>query len=172
MLVDGGAAINLIPRAMLKRLGKNESDLMTTNIVVTDFSGKTSPSDGVVMLNVQVGSVARTTLFVVIPTKSSYNLLLGRDWIHAVGAIPSTVHQKLILWDENNQVEIIEADDSPCYLQQLHVDFKIYAPNVKPVTAKDGVVDKEALEACLMDQFGIRLVNKAETDRPSTSHEC
>ena len=77
--MDGGAAINLIPRAMLKRLGKNESDLMITNMVVTNFSGKTSPSDGVVMLNVQVGSVARTTLFVVIPTKSSYNLLLGRD---------------------------------------------------------------------------------------------
>lgn len=42
-----------------------------------------------------------------------------------MGAIPSTVHRKFILWSQDDKVEIIEADDILCYVQQLHVDFKI-----------------------------------------------
>lgn len=74
VLIDGGAYVNLIPRAMFKKLGKDDSDLLATNLVVTDFCGKSSTSDGVVMLSVQVWFVKRLTLFVVIPSRSSYNL--------------------------------------------------------------------------------------------------
>lgn len=171
VLIDDGAAVNLMPRAMFKRLGKNESDLIPTDVVVTDFSGKTSPSDGVVMLNIQVETVERMTLFVIVPAKSSYNLLLGRDWIHAVGAIQSTVHQKVILWIAQDQVEMVEAGDSACYAQQLHVDFKMYSQNVNPITATEGVIDKDALEARLLNQFGIKIMKEANVTRPNHDDE-
>lgn len=99
VLIDEGATVNLMPRTMFKTLGKDQSDLIPIDMVIIDFSGKTSPSDGVIMLNIQVGTVERMTLFMIVPARSSYNLLLGRDWIHVVGAIPSTVHQKVILWN-------------------------------------------------------------------------
>lgn len=171
VLIDGGAIVNLMPQAMFKKLGKDQPDLIPTDMVVTDFSGKTFLSDGVIMLNIQVGTVKRMTLFLIMPAKSSYNLILGRDWIHAVGAIPSTVHQKVILWNAQDQVEIVEADDGACYARQLHVDFKMYSTNVKPITTNEGVIDKDALEACLLDKFGIRIEKVADEARPNSSDE-
>lgn len=55
VLIDGGVSINLIPQALLKKLGKNDSDFLATNLVVTVFSVKLSTPDGVVMLNVKLG---------------------------------------------------------------------------------------------------------------------
>jgi hypothetical protein len=45
--------------------------------------------------------------------KERYNVLLGRDWIHANGCVPSTLHQCLIQW-VGNQVEVVEADNILC----------------------------------------------------------
>lgn len=47
-----------------------------------DFNGKTYVVKGMVLLNISVGNIDWPTVFVV------YNLLLGRGWIHGVGAIP------------------------------------------------------------------------------------
>ncbi|MCI66846.1 hypothetical protein A2U01_0088104, partial [Trifolium medium] len=48
----------------------------------------------------------------VIAARPNYNMLLGRDWIHGVGVVPSTMHQRLILWWEDGLVENVEADQS------------------------------------------------------------
>ena len=79
VLVDGGAAINLMPSILLKKIGKSVSDLRPHNMVLTDFEGKTSKSLGVILLSVRVGTVARPTLFVVVSSKANYNMLLGRE---------------------------------------------------------------------------------------------
>jgi len=39
-------------------------------------------------------------------------MLLGREWIHRVGAVPSTVHQKLFFCNEDGKLEMVEADQS------------------------------------------------------------
>ena len=50
-------------------------------------------------------------MFFVIDGKSSYSLLLGRDWIHVNYCIPSTMHQCLIQW-HGDDVELVRADES------------------------------------------------------------
>ena len=40
-------------------------------------------------------------------------MLLSREWIHGVGAVPSTMHQRLSIWREDGLLENIEADQ--CY---------------------------------------------------------
>ncbi|KAL1371305.1 hypothetical protein AAHE18_01G121700 [Arachis hypogaea] len=94
VLVDGGAIISLFPERMLMKVRKHFDDLIPINISVTDYDGVWTPAKGLVTLQVQVGSSSRTTVFVVFSSKASYNVLLGRDWIHGVGAVLSTVHQK------------------------------------------------------------------------------
>ncbi|RYR77488.1 hypothetical protein Ahy_A01g001981 [Arachis hypogaea] len=37
VLIDGGAAISLLPERMLRKIGKHPHDLVPTNIDVTDF---------------------------------------------------------------------------------------------------------------------------------------
>ena len=37
---------------------------------------------------------------------------MGREWIHGVGVVPSTMHQRLTLWKEDGVLKNIEADQS------------------------------------------------------------
>ncbi|MCH97507.1 hypothetical protein A2U01_0018502, partial [Trifolium medium] len=90
----------------------SEKDLMDHNIVITDFNGNSAKSMGVIVVKLKVDSVSRSTVFIVVPSKANYNLLLRREWIHVVGAIPSTVHQVMVLWREDDYVEYIDADDT------------------------------------------------------------
>ena len=75
VLVNGGAAINLLPESMLVKFGKIVDQLIKASIVVTNFIGKTSISSGMIMLNIRVGTVDRITPFVVVTSKA------GSKWV-------------------------------------------------------------------------------------------
>ncbi|XP_016752731.1 uncharacterized protein [Gossypium hirsutum] len=49
--------------------------------------------------------------FLVMDIKPLYNCLLGRPWIHSVGAVPSSLHQKLKLVTEGRLVTINAEED-------------------------------------------------------------
>jgi hypothetical protein len=98
MLVDTGAAVNIMPYIVLHRLGRSTGDLIKTNITLSDFNGQTSEAHGVLNVDLIVGSKPIPTCFFVVNSKSTYTVLLGRDWIHANCCIPSTMHQCLIQW--------------------------------------------------------------------------
>ncbi|XP_072088034.1 uncharacterized protein [Arachis hypogaea] len=87
-----------------------------------------------VLLSIEVSAVNSPTLFVVVPSKAGFNLFLGRDWIHEMGAIPSTLHQNLTFWNKDGGVEEVPADNSTCYYDEMHVKFRMYNPRVKPLT--------------------------------------
>ena len=42
MLVDGGAAVNIMPYVMLRKLGKNQDDLTKIDMMLKDFEGVVS----------------------------------------------------------------------------------------------------------------------------------
>jgi hypothetical protein len=109
MLVDGGAAVNLMPYTTFRKLGKVPEDLIKTNMVLKDFGGNASEAKGVLNVEFTVGSKTIPTTFFVFDGKGSYSLLLGRDWIHANCCVPSTMHQCLMQW-QGDQVEIVQAD--------------------------------------------------------------
>ena len=95
ILVDGGAAINIMPYAVYRKLGKGDQDLTKTDMMLKDFEGNVSPVKGAICVELTIGSKTLPTTFFVISGKGAYNLLLGRDWIHANCCIPSTMHQCL-----------------------------------------------------------------------------
>jgi len=64
-------------------------------------------------MELTVRSKTVPTAFFVVDVKGRYNILLGRDWIHANYCIPSTLHLCVIQWF-GDDVEAIEADDSAC----------------------------------------------------------
>nr|AAT85304.1 reverse transcriptase (RNA-dependent DNA polymerase) domain containing protein [Oryza sativa Japonica Group]ABF96312.1 retrotransposon protein, putative, unclassified [Oryza sativa Japonica Group] len=109
MMVDGGAAVNLMPYATFRKLGRNVEDLIKTNMVLKDFGGNPSETKGVLNVELTVGNKTIPTTFFVIDGKGSYSLLLGRDWIHANCCIPSTMHQCLIQW-QGDKIQIVPAD--------------------------------------------------------------
>jgi hypothetical protein len=96
MLVDTGAAVNIMPYLVLHRLGQSTGDLIKTNVMLSDFNGQTSEAQGVLSVDLTVGSKTVPTSFFIVNSKSTYTILLGRDWIHANCCIPPTMHQCLI----------------------------------------------------------------------------
>jgi hypothetical protein len=111
MLVDTGAAVNIMPYSVLRHLGRSAGDLIKTNITLSDFNGQTSEAQGVLSVDLTIGNKTVLTSFFIINSKSTYNILVGRDWIHANCCIPSTMHQCLIQWD-GDEVEVVHANDS------------------------------------------------------------
>jgi predicted aspartyl protease len=111
MLVDTGAAINIMPYSVLCRLGHSTEDLIKTNVTLSDFNGQASEAQGILNVDLTVGSKTIPTSFFIVSSKSLYTVLLGRDWIHANCCIPSMMHQCLIQWD-GDEVEVVHVDDS------------------------------------------------------------
>jgi hypothetical protein len=66
---------------------------------------------GCVHVDLMIGSKTLLMTFFVIEGKGAYSLLLGRDWIHANCCIPSTMHQQLVQWVDDD-IEVVQADDS------------------------------------------------------------
>jgi hypothetical protein len=106
MLVDTGAAVNIMLYSVLRRLGWSTGDLIKTNVTLSDFNGQTSEAQSVLSVDLTIGNKTVPTSFFVVN-----NILLDRDWIHTNCCIPSTMHQCLIQWD-GDEVEVVQADDS------------------------------------------------------------
>lgn len=85
-------------------------------MVLSNYEEKTSNIMGVVQIDLAVGTTTRSTLFMVIDSKTNFNLLLGRERIHGIGVVPSTVHQRVIIWRKDGIVENIEANQSYCWV--------------------------------------------------------
>jgi hypothetical protein len=111
ILVDTGAAVNIMPYFVLHRLGRSAEDLIKTNVTLSDFNGQALEAQGVLNMNLTVGSKTVLTSFFIVGSKSTYTVLLRRDWIHANCCIPSMMHQCLIQWD-GDEVEVVHVDDT------------------------------------------------------------
>ena len=99
MLVDGGAIVNLMPYSLYKKLGGQDEDLIKTNMTVSGVGGSEPLSaKGVSSMELTIGSKTLATAFFVSEVQGNYNLILGRDWIHANHCVPSTLHQFLVQW--------------------------------------------------------------------------
>jgi hypothetical protein len=96
MLVDTGAAVNIVPYSVLHRLGRSVEDLIKTNVTLSDFNGQASEAQGGLNVDLIMGSKTIPTDFFIVSSKSTYTMLLGRDWIHANCCIPSMMHQCII----------------------------------------------------------------------------
>ncbi|CAL9021320.1 unnamed protein product [Prunus brigantina] len=135
VMVDGGAAINLLPHRMLSKMGRTEKDLIPTRLTVTNFAGGITKTHGILDVDVIVGSKKlKIAFFVVDTTSTTYNALLGRDWIHQSLCVPSTLHQQLALWNEEGYMEIVEADPRPFLPSAMCFEARYYHDDLGPFT--------------------------------------
>jgi len=66
MLVDTGAAVNLMPYSVLRRLGRSSADLIKTNVMLNDFNGQPSEAMGVLNVELTVGHKTVPTSFFIV----------------------------------------------------------------------------------------------------------
>jgi hypothetical protein len=96
MMVDGGASICTMPVSLFKMLGHQEEDMKKTNMSSSGFSGEPTEARGIVSKEQTVGCKTVPTAFFIVDVRGRYNVLMGRDWIHANGCVPSTVHHCIV----------------------------------------------------------------------------
>jgi hypothetical protein len=60
---------------------------------LSGFLGEPVEAKGIVSKELTIGSKTMPTACLTVDVKGRYNVLLGRDWIHANGCIPSMLHQ-------------------------------------------------------------------------------
>jgi hypothetical protein len=66
---------------------------------------------GVVSMELTIGSKSLTNAFFSVKVQGNYSVILSHDWIQANHCVPSTLHQFLIQWI-NDEIEVVHADTS------------------------------------------------------------
>jgi len=133
VLVGGGAAVNLMPQSLLKRIGKTDKDLKPHDVILSNYEGKAGHSLGALQVSLTVGIVVRPTLFMVVPSKANFNLLLRSEWIHGIGIVPSSMHQRISTWGDDGIVENIEADQSYFPAEENQIARKTFDKNLENI---------------------------------------
>ena len=82
-------------RDLFKGLGLKNQDLIKYDTPLVSFDGKVVIPKGKIFLLVNMEGKEVMVTFIVVNSFSPYTTILGRPWIHAMGAIPSTLHVKI-----------------------------------------------------------------------------
>jgi hypothetical protein len=85
-----------MPYSIFKNLGREDDELVKTNLTLNGMGGNPMEARGVISMELTVGSKSLTTAFFIVEMQGNYSVILGRDWIHANCCIPSTLHQFVI----------------------------------------------------------------------------
>ncbi|XP_070026868.1 uncharacterized protein [Nicotiana sylvestris] len=122
VLIDNGSSANICPLSMLNKLKVEDERIHKNSICVSGFDGGGKDSVGGIVLALTIGPVDITMEFQVLDVAVSYNLLLGRPWIHAAKAVPSTQHQ-VVKFEWDRQEIVIHGEDNLCVPNDSIVPF-------------------------------------------------
>ena len=86
-------ALSIMPRRVMQHLGIPTYRLSPTQTTIYGFNANSTRPMGKVKLKCQIGDLRSEVTCYVIDADTSYNLLLGRPWIHRNSIVPSTLHQ-------------------------------------------------------------------------------
>ncbi|XP_070056707.1 uncharacterized protein [Nicotiana tomentosiformis] len=111
VLVDNGSSANIFPLSTLQKLKIGTKRIHMNNVCVRGFDGGGKDFVGDIMLELSIGPVEFTMEFQVLNVVVSYNLLLGRPWIHATKAIPSSLHQ-MVKFEWDRQEIVVHSDEN------------------------------------------------------------
>ncbi|XP_028102856.1 uncharacterized protein LOC114302088 [Camellia sinensis] len=106
VLVDKGAAVNLLPRSSLKKLGKRNPKLIPTSTTITSFAGDKQMAQGILPINLSLGTRDCMTAFFVINNFTEAKL-------YTEGVVPLSVLRK-----SNVTAEVID-DEEVAHLKHL-----------------------------------------------------
>ncbi|XP_077252560.1 uncharacterized protein LOC143891957 [Tasmannia lanceolata] len=109
VLVDNGSALNICPLSTAATLGFGPGDFIPSEQGILAYDGTRRDVIGTLATEIQIGGEDFDIEFQVLDIKASFLLLLGRPWLHKVGVIPSTLHQKL-KFVHNGRVVTVKGD--------------------------------------------------------------
>ena len=95
VLVNQGSAVEVIYPDLYKGLKLKPEDLSAYDSPLVSFEGKTITPKGMIRLPIQADSDVVEVDFIVVDAYSPYTTIVARPWLHALGSVSSTLHQKV-----------------------------------------------------------------------------
>nr|XP_023924025.1 uncharacterized protein LOC112035428 [Quercus suber] len=95
VMIDEGSAVEVMYPDLYKGLNLRPQDLTAYSSPFVSFEGRLVIPMGMIRLPVQTGSDVVEVDFIVVDAFSPYTAILGRPWLHTLGAVSSTLHQKV-----------------------------------------------------------------------------
>ena len=95
VMVDQGSEVDVMYPDLFRGLELNNQDLAKYDSPLVSFDGRVVIPQGQISLPVSMEGKEVIVTFIVVNSFSPYTAILGRLWIHAMGAIPSTLHMKV-----------------------------------------------------------------------------
>ena len=111
LMVDQGSAAELMYPYLYKGLNLKAEDLTPYSSPLVSFEGKIIIPKGQVRLLVQTGSEVVEVNFIVVDAYSPYTAIVAKPWLHILGAVSSTLHQK-VKYPSEGQIKEILGDQS------------------------------------------------------------
>ncbi|XP_070019262.1 uncharacterized protein [Nicotiana sylvestris] len=91
MVDDGSGACIVHPQVLMQM--RLEDKIIPRCITLTGFNNAVERTSGEIVLFVLAGGVTLETTFHVMNQETTYNAIIGRPWIHAMRAVPSSFYQ-------------------------------------------------------------------------------
>ncbi|GFY97772.1 hypothetical protein Acr_12g0003130 [Actinidia rufa] len=92
ILVDTGSSVEVMYYDLFKQLKLPQEELKPARAPLVGFNAQAHWPLGTVSLKTRVGSQELMTEFVVVDIPSPYNAIVGRDWLHKMKGVVSTLH--------------------------------------------------------------------------------
>ena len=125
-MIDQGSEAEIMYPNLYKGLGLKLKDLSKYDTPLVGFDEKVVMLDGQVKLSVVVEEKEVEVNFIAVNAFSPYTTILGRPWIHAMGTVPSTLHQK-IKFPVEDGVAVVQADQKAtrqCLVAAINYEIK------------------------------------------------
>ena len=107
VMVDQGSAAEIMYPDLYRGLSLKTEDLTPYSSPLVSFEGKIIIPKGQIRLPVQTGSETVEVDFIVVDAYSPYTTIVARPWILTLGAVSSTLHQKVKYPSEGRIKEIL-----------------------------------------------------------------
>ena len=95
VMIDQDSAAEIMYPDLYKGLGLKPENLTAYNSPLVSFKGKMVIPKRQIRLPMQIGTDVVEVDFIVMDVFSPYTAIMGRPWLHTLGAVSSTLHQKV-----------------------------------------------------------------------------
>ena len=95
VMIDQGSAAKIMYPGLFKGLNLKPENLTAYNSPLVSFEGKIIIPKGQIRLPIQTSSNVVEVDFIVVNAFSPYTAIMGKPWLHTLGAISSILHQKV-----------------------------------------------------------------------------
>ncbi|XP_070015591.1 uncharacterized protein [Nicotiana sylvestris] len=122
VLIDNGSSANICPLSTLNKLRIDDDRIHKNSVCIRGFDGGGTDTVGDIIFELTIGPIEFTMEFQVLDIAVSYKILLGRPWIHATKAVPSTLHQ-MVKFEWDRQEVVLHGEDHTCTVSDAIVPF-------------------------------------------------